>query len=130
MTNFAKGGRGKKPPYETTHHRIPEPCKDTVKILSDTWKHLLSDEQEGATKAQKLLTDIENIVTMHYTQEFDKPVNGHIYKAVNNLGEIENKLGNKLLKLLKQASGVDARRGTHLKKIVSEAIALLEQEMK
>lgn len=119
MTDFTKGGRGKKPPYDTTHHRIPEPCKNTVKLLSDTWKHLLSDE-EGETKAQKLLTDIEDLTTVHYTQAFDKPVNNFTKTP---------KPGNELLDLLKEAAAIDGRRVAEMRKKINEAIQFLEQEI-
>lgn len=128
MTEFTKGGRGKAAPYETTHHRIPEPCKDTVKTICDTWKHLLSDEENGQDKAQKLLTDIQNVTTMHYMQEFEEPVNGYVYKQVTDSENTQSKLGNELLDLLNAASVIEGRGSLEkTRKIIKEAIQLLEQ---
>lgn len=124
MTQFTKGGRGKQAPYETTHCRLPEPCKETVQLISDTWKHVLSDN-DGSNKAQNLLTDVQNIVTMHYTEEFNKPVNGYVYKPVTKLEET-NKLVNKVKELLEEAVVIDSRSGKKIKDKVSEALALLE----
>lgn len=124
MPEFTKGGRGKQAPYGSTHCRVPEPCKETVQVISDTWKHLLSHE-EGEAKTQNLLTDVQNIVTMHYIGDFNKPVNGYIYKPVTKL-EDNAKLVNKVEELLKQALAIDSRSGKKVKDKVTEALALLE----
>lgn len=125
MVKFTKGGRGKQAPYESTHCRVPEPCKQTIQVITDTWKHLLSDDK-GETKTQNLLTDIQNIVTMHYTGEFDKPVNGYIYKPVNELNNAD-KLVNEIKELLQQAVTIDSRSGKKIKDKLSEALALLQR---
>lgn len=124
MSKFVRGGRGHQAPYKTTHCRLPEPCKDTVQLISDTWKNLLGDEDEE-TKAQNLLTDVRNVVTMHNTQEFNKPINGYVYKPVTEL-EDSNKLVNKVKKLLEEAVAIDSRSGKKIKDKVSEALALLQ----
>lgn len=130
MTEFTKGGRGKAAPYDTTHHRIPEPCKNTVKTVCDTWKHLLSDDENGESKAQKLLTDIENVTTMHYIQEFEQPVNGYVYKLATATENTQDKLSNELLDLLNSAIAVDGRRGVgEVRKVIAQAIQLLEQNL-
>ena len=41
MTDFTKGGRGKKAPYETVHYRVPKPLKSTVQKLSNTYRNSL-----------------------------------------------------------------------------------------
>jgi hypothetical protein len=46
-TLFAKGGRGKIAPYETTHARIPVEIKDYVKFISDGFKQSLENGTVG-----------------------------------------------------------------------------------
>lgn len=124
MAEFTRGGRGKQAPYESTHWRIPEPCKQTVQMISDTWKHLLGSD-DGEVKTQNLLTDVQNIVTMHYIGEFDKPVNGYIYKPITELSDTD-KLVNDVKELLQEAVAIDSRSGKKIKDKLSEALALLE----
>ena len=53
---YVKGGRGKKAPYQTTHCRVPEPCKPIVEKLVAYYK-LLVDDSEAA----ELLLDNINL---------------------------------------------------------------------
>lgn len=61
-SQFTRGGRGKKAPYETTHVRIPTVLKLYVSELSDTYKKCLENE-----------TDKEYVQNL--TNSINKPVN-------------------------------------------------------
>lgn len=125
MTEFIKGGRGKKAPYETTHYRVPEPCKNTVELVCKTWKHLVSNEGVDSDSVKNLVTAIENVATMHYIQQFDKPVNGYVYKPVTEFEEA-TKPGNELEKLLTEALNTDGRSVKKIKEKITEALLILQ----
>lgn len=87
MTEYTKGGRGKKAPYESTHVRVPLPIKHEVESLIEKFKnsevtneeknidsgfydvekaidlarHILSSKKSAKVSMQKLLTSIYNV---------------------------------------------------------------------
>ncbi len=59
MTDFTKGGRGKKAPYETVHYRIPKPLKSTIQKLSNTYRNLL-----GTKYSEELIVNVEETINL------------------------------------------------------------------
>ncbi len=60
MSSFAKGGRGKKAPYESQMYRVPVPIKPVVKKLAPGYRLLV----EGALDPQRkqLLSKVEDAI--------------------------------------------------------------------
>lgn len=71
MTEYWKGGKAKKAPYETSHSRIPLPIKDTVELLSQVWKRALSAGRD----TDSLIAEIQECIRKWVTQE-ENPVTG------------------------------------------------------
>lgn len=46
MSGLAKGGRGKKAPYESSHYRIPTPLKPLVEELAANYRELVQKYQD------------------------------------------------------------------------------------
>ncbi len=59
MTDFTKGSRGKKAPYETVHYRIPKPLKSTIQKLSNTYRNLLSTKY-----FEELIVNVEETINL------------------------------------------------------------------
>ncbi len=59
ITNFTKGGRGKKAPYETVHYRIPKPLKSTIQKLSNTYRNLV-----GTKYSDELIVNVEEPINL------------------------------------------------------------------
>ena len=59
MTDFTKGGRGKKAPYETVHYRIPKPLKSTIQKLSNTYRNLF-----GTKYSDELIVNVEETINL------------------------------------------------------------------
>ena len=59
MSDFTKGGRGKKAPYETVHYRIPKPLKSTVQKLSNTYRNLF-----GTKYSDELIVNVEEVINL------------------------------------------------------------------
>ena len=59
MTDFTKGGRGKKAPYETVHYRVPKPLKSTVQKLSNTYRNLF-----GTKYFDELIVNVEEVINL------------------------------------------------------------------
>ena len=59
MTDFTKGGRGKKAPYETVHYRVPKPLKSTVQKLSNTYRNLF-----GTKYSDELIVNVEETINL------------------------------------------------------------------
>ena len=59
MTDFTKGGRGKKAPYETVHYRIPKPLKSTIQKLSNTYRNLLDTKY-----SEELIVNVEETINL------------------------------------------------------------------
>ena len=59
MTNFTKGGRGKKAPYETVHYRILKPLKLTIQKLTNAYKNLL-----GTKYSDELIVNVEEVINL------------------------------------------------------------------
>ena len=59
MTDFTKGGRGKKAPYKTVYYRIPKPLKSTVQKLSNAYKNLF-----GTKYFDELIVNVEEVINL------------------------------------------------------------------
>lgn len=46
MSELAKGGRGKKAPYDSTHYRIPTPLKPLIEELAANYRELVQEYQD------------------------------------------------------------------------------------
>lgn len=62
MSNYSKGGRGKKAPYQTIHYRIPEPIKPTVETLAERYRELIiaqfpNEADEMLKRVQEAIID-------------------------------------------------------------------------
>ena len=57
MTDYIKGGRGKKAPYKTVVIRVPEPLADTVNELIEDYR------ETGEVTLNKPVTSLEKPVT-------------------------------------------------------------------
>lgn len=66
MTEYWKGGKAKKAPYETTHTRIPAPVKPITEMLSREWKRALAN---GRDTESLLVECMECIHKWVYPQE-------------------------------------------------------------
>lgn len=66
MNNPAKGGRGKKAPYNTTHYRIPEPLKALVEEIAANYRELISDYDDP--NDPKLITEVLKAVSSSSNQ--------------------------------------------------------------
>jgi hypothetical protein len=72
MTDYTKGGRHKKAPYESTHCRIPLPLKPIVEQLANAYKGIAG---LGWVEFQWLKGVEEAIAKAAYPGSEDKPVN-------------------------------------------------------
>jgi len=92
MDDIAKGGRGKKAPYKTTHFRIPEPIKPVVEQLVIAYrKSLDGDPDELLRRVQSAIAPTE-----------EKPVNKNPdYQAIRD--RILKKVRSDKLKVVTQA---------------------------
>ena len=59
MTDFTKGGRGKKAPYQTVYYRIPKPLKSRVQELSNTYINLF-----GTKYSDELIVSAEEAINL------------------------------------------------------------------
>lgn len=78
------GGRAKKAPYESTHARIPEPLKEIVSLLADTYRHKVEsyediNDSELIAECLQAVTDKQQIVL--------KAVNEFIDSQRNDFGK-------------------------------------------
>jgi hypothetical protein len=70
MDTIAKGGRGKRAPYISTHHRIPEPIKPVVEQLADAYRSVLDEGSDPDELLERVKAAIATTP--------EKPVNGNI----------------------------------------------------
>ncbi len=70
MNDFAKGGRGKKAPYESQMYRVPVPIKPTVERLGAAYRLLAKGALDPQGK--QLLSKVEDAITAS-TYPTDKP---------------------------------------------------------
>ena len=59
MTDYTKGGTGKKAPYETVHYRVPKPLKLTVQKLSNTYRNLF-----GTKYFDELIVNVKETINL------------------------------------------------------------------
>ncbi|MBD2482090.1 hypothetical protein [Planktothrix sp. FACHB-1365] len=98
MTDYIKGGRGKKAPYQTVVIRVPEPLKDIVEQLIEEYR------QTGELKP---VTSIE-----------DKPVTSIEQEPVTSISQ-------QLKDILEDALTLKANAGGKIKDAIRQALSLL-----
>jgi hypothetical protein len=113
MTDYSKGGRGKKAPYETVHYRIPQPIKPTVEMLAERYRKLVTTE--SSVKAEELLKRVHDSVANELTTE-NKP--GTKFTKV----DLEQ-----IITLLQDGLKLKANAGGKIKERIREALELLEK---
>lgn len=103
MTDFTKGGRGKKAPYETEMYRVPTPIKETVQQLAAAFKrvcegnsgitpsHLLTSVQSAIARAAYPQSDLESPTNLISTIE-DKCTSDADSDAVERLEVVKELL--------------------------------------
>lgn len=113
MSSHAKGGRGKKVPYETIHYRIPQPIKPTVEIIAERYRELVTGE--SSIEAEELL--------------------GRVQDSISNKSITKNKPGTRftevdleqIIALLQDGLKLKANAGGKIKERIREALELLEK---
>lgn len=60
MTDYLKGGRGNKAPYESTHVRVPLPIKDKVESIINEFKN--TGEVKTEQKIESDFVDFDKAV--------------------------------------------------------------------
>ena len=75
MTDYTRGGHGKKAPYETEMYRIPTPIKETVQQLSTAYKRLCN--LETTISPSHLIKQVQTaIAKIAYSQsDLEAPTN-------------------------------------------------------
>jgi hypothetical protein len=61
MTNYTKGGRGKRAPYETTHCRVPKLIKPVIDRLVGKAKELVDQPEKLNELLDKLTSSIDDV---------------------------------------------------------------------
>jgi hypothetical protein len=79
---IAKGGRGNKAPYETTHARIPKDAKPVVEKLSAVYRQKFIGQTDPDSNGANLLLE-----------QIEKAIDGVVEKPVNkNYQEIRDRV--------------------------------------
>ncbi|MHC5763433.1 hypothetical protein [Nostoc sp.] len=142
MTDLiAKGGRGNKAPYETTHVRIAEGIKPIVERLSAVYRQkFLGDTNPDSNGATELLERVEAALTEIPPPE--EPVNqNEDYQQVRDRYLASLRLGKQAPEYKRAKQHIDAfiqelekltqvKPITTLKRMNPEALRLLRQEFK
>jgi hypothetical protein len=113
MTEYSKGGRGKKAPYETSHYRIPQPIKPTVEMLAEQYRELVA--AESVTEADEMLERVQRCIVGNVSDE-NKP--GTRFNEAN----LEQ-----IVFVLQEALTLKANAGGKIKDRIREALKLLEE---
>ena len=113
MTEYSKGGRGKKAPYQTSHYRIPQPIKPTVEILAEQYRELVA--AESTVEAEEMLERVQAAITGNVPDE-NKP--GTKFNEAN----LEQ-----IVSVLQEALTLKANAGGKIKDRIREVLKLLEE---
>lgn len=113
MTEYFKGGRGRKAPYQTIHYRIPEPIKPTVEMLAEQYRELVS--AESTSKTEEMLERVQANIAGNMPDK-DKP------DTRFNQANLEQ-----VISALQEALTLKANAGGKIKSRIREALKLLEE---
>ncbi len=111
MSDYSKGGRGKKAPYQTVHYRIPEPIKPTVEMLAKQYRQLAT--AQSVDEANEMLERIRNVITVNQL-ETDK--DGTRFSEA----DLEQ-----IVSILQEALKLKANSGGKIKKLIREVLVVL-----
>jgi NifU-like protein involved in Fe-S cluster formation len=112
MSNYNKGGRGKKAPYQTVHYRIPEPMKSTVQTLAEHYRQLANTK--SIDEANKMLEQVQDIITNEQLEN---------KKPDTKFSELDL---DQVVKLLQEALKLKANTGGLIKNKVREVLNILK----
>jgi hypothetical protein len=113
MSEYTKGGRGKKAPYKTVHYRIPQPIKPTVETIAERYRELVT--AESSVEAEEMLERVQTSIVGDVLDE-NKP-DTKFTEA--NLEQI--------VSILQEALTLKANAGGKIKDRIREALKLLEE---
>ena len=113
MSDYIKGGRGKKAPYETVHYRIPQPIKPSVETIAERYRELVT--ADSAAEAEEML---ERIQTSILGDVLDESKPGTKFNEAN----LEQ-----IVSILQEALTLKANAGGKIKDRIREALKLLEE---
>jgi hypothetical protein len=115
MTQYSKGGRGKKAPYQTIHYRIPQPIKPVVESLAEHYRELVA--AESTAEAEEMLERVQSNIVGSVSDE-NKP--GTKFNEAD-LGQV--------ISVLQEALTLKANAGGKIKDRIREALKLLEKSV-
>lgn len=113
MSSYARGGRGKKAPYETIHYRIPQPIKSTVEILAEHYRELALSESNA--ESEQLLKRIQDAIAGELPVK-EKPGTKFVKADLEQI-----------IALLQDGLKLKANAGGKIKERIREALELLEK---
>lgn len=111
MSNYVKGGRGKKAPYKTVHYRIPEPIKPTVRILADEYRQLTTAQSES--EADEMLERVQSTI-----------VNNQIINSKPDTRFTEDDL-EQIVFILQEALKLKANAGGAIKERIKQVLVIV-----
>jgi hypothetical protein len=126
MSEFSKGGRGKRAPYTTEHYRIPTPLKPAIHQICTNYKELIQnyydpcDHQlidsavKGISYGHGLISELDNRIAIQ--QALILELRSQLDKAID--------IQAKQVEILTQALRLRANAGGAIKREIEKAIAL------
>lgn len=112
MSDYSKGGRGRKAPYQTVHYRIPEPIKPTVELLADRYRQL--SNADLIDEANELLEEVQSTIIKNQAVSA---------KAGTKFNEDDLE---QVVFILKEALKLKANAGGAIKERIREVIAIID----
>lgn len=132
MSELAKGGRGKKAPYNTAHYRMPEPLKPLCEELSANYRELITEYTDPHDPA--LITAVLGaIIGGNQTRQDSQRINELLQQHEQLKVEMEElhrrverfKDANQVIALLTEALKLRANTGGAIKEKIKQALALI-----
>ncbi len=114
MSDYSKGGRGKKAPYQTVHYRIPEPIKPTVEMLAEQYRQLAT--AQSVDEANEMLKRIQNSIVSNQPEAS---------KADTKFVEVDLE---QIVDILQEALKLKANAGGKIKGRIREVIYLIKNQ--
>ena len=118
MNDLAKGGRGKKAPYDSTHYRLPVPLKPLCEELAANYRELVT---------QYLDPNSPELITAVLAASGGSANNKSEELAIDCIKQAEtiNQLEAKINQLLQENEELNSRQSnTKIKTILNEALEL------